>query len=457
MSLYSIIDIETTGGSARTDKITEIAIYITNGTNIVDKFVSLIDPECLIPYQITALTGITNQMVQGAPKFYEVARKIVEITEDTVFVAHNASFDYSFVKREFERLGYRYKRETLCTVKLSRKLIPGYKSYSLGNLCNNIGIQINNRHRAEGDVAATTELFHLLLEKDKSSFEGKFISGFSLKGLNPILDIEKVKNLPQKCGVYYFYDSDDNLIYIGKSKNIRKRVYSHFNNDKTQRALRMKSEIVQIGYEITGNELIALLLESEEIKKNKPCYNRAQRRTIHQYGLYYYYDEHNYLRFKIDKNSTNTDLPLTSYSSKKTGFEHLAYWCKELELCEKLCGLYETAGACFYHGIGECKGACIGLENSVSYNVRAKKLLSTYSYDQDDMLIVLSGKCEDELATVLIKNGKYVGFGYFEKSVLNNIDLVIDSINSYSDNKDVQQIIRTYVKTKNDFKIIELK
>jgi DNA polymerase III subunit epsilon len=456
MTLYSIVDIETSGGSAKSDRITEIAIYLTDGIRVLDKFVSLINPECLIPYQITALTGITNHMLDDAPKFFEVARKIVEITENTVFVAHNASFDYSFIKREFERLGYKYKRETLCTVRLSRKLIPGYKSYSLGNLCENIGIQINNRHRAEGDVAATTELFHILLAKDQTNFEGKFISGFSLKGLNSKLDIEKVKALPEKFGVYYFYDSAGNLIYVGKSNNIKKRVYSHFNNEKTQRAIRMKSEIAEIGYEITGNELVALLLESEEIKAHKPCYNRAQRRTIHHYGLYAYYDDNSYLRFKIDKNSENKDLPLTSYSSKKLGNEHLAFWCKELGLCMKLCGLYDTAGACFYHSIGECKGACIGLENSVTYNARAKKLLSAYSYDQNDMLIVLNGKNEEELAAVLIQNGKYIGFAYFEESILNNIEIVIDSINQYSDNKDVQQIIRTYLKTKNDFRIVSL-
>jgi DNA polymerase-3 subunit epsilon len=165
--LYAIIDIETTGQSAAKGKITEIAIFIHSGVEIIESFSSLVNPECYIPGFITDLTGISNEMVRDAPKFYEVARRIVEMTQNRIFVGHNVQFDYRFVQEEFKRLGYDYQRPTMCTVKLGRRFLPGHKSYSLGNICGELGISINGRHRAAGDAFATTKLFELILEKKK--------------------------------------------------------------------------------------------------------------------------------------------------------------------------------------------------------------------------------------------------------------------------------------------------
>ncbi|MGD9930193.1 MAG: PolC-type DNA polymerase III [Mangrovibacterium sp.] len=163
--MYCIIDIETTGQSLKEGKITEIAIYKHNGLEIVDSFATLINPECHIPYFITKLTGIDNEMVADAPKFYEVAKTIVELTAGSIFVAHNVLFDYRFVREEFNRLGYDYKRKTMCTVKLSRKYLPGHPSYSLGKICHDLNIRIEGRHRAAGDAFATVKLFELILQK----------------------------------------------------------------------------------------------------------------------------------------------------------------------------------------------------------------------------------------------------------------------------------------------------
>ena len=163
--MYAIIDIETTGNSCKSGKITEIAIYIHDGFQIIDSFSSLINPECYIPDFITQLTGISNDMVRSAPRFYEVARKVVEMTNETVFVAHNVSFDYKFVQEEFRRLGYDYQRKTLCTVRLGRKYLPGHRSYSLGTLCSELGISINGRHRAAGDAQATVKLFEMIMDR----------------------------------------------------------------------------------------------------------------------------------------------------------------------------------------------------------------------------------------------------------------------------------------------------
>lgn len=161
--MYSIIDIETTGQASGTGRITEIAIFNFNGFEITDSFSSLINPECFIPGFITQLTGIDNEMVRTAPKFYEVARKIVEITQNQIFVAHNVSFDYKFIQEEFKRLGYDYQRKTMCTVRLGRKYLPGHKSYSLGKICSELDISIHGRHRAAGDALATVKLFEIIL------------------------------------------------------------------------------------------------------------------------------------------------------------------------------------------------------------------------------------------------------------------------------------------------------
>ncbi|HNZ68771.1 MAG: 3'-5' exonuclease [Prolixibacteraceae bacterium] len=165
--MYTIIDIETTGTVYKYGKITEIALYVHNGQTITGSFVSLINPEMDIPLHITRLTGITNAMVAGAPRFFEIARTIIELTAGRVFVAHNVNFDYHFIQEEFSRLGYDFQKKKLCTMQLSRKLMPGYQSYSLGSLCSALGIEINGRHRAAGDALATVRLFELLLEKNR--------------------------------------------------------------------------------------------------------------------------------------------------------------------------------------------------------------------------------------------------------------------------------------------------
>ncbi|MCD6202440.1 MAG: 3'-5' exonuclease [Bacteroidales bacterium] len=162
--MYAVIDIETTGLSPRKEKITEIALFLTDGKRIVNEFSTLINPERPIPYYITRLTGITDEMVAEAPKFYEVARTLVEMTEGTVFTAHNARFDYGFVREEFRQLGYPYEREIMDTLRWSRRLLPGHPSYSLGRLCHALGIHVNGRHRAAGDALATVHLLHHLLE-----------------------------------------------------------------------------------------------------------------------------------------------------------------------------------------------------------------------------------------------------------------------------------------------------
>ena len=178
--MFAIIDIETTGYKHNYAKITEIAIFQHNGQEVTGQFSTLINPEMDIPIFITRLTGITNEMVKDAPKFYEVAKKIIEMTLGRTFIAHNVNFDYKFVQEEYKRLGYQYHQKTMCTVQLSRKLLPGHKSYSLGKLCHDLGIEINGRHRASGDALATVKLFEILIEKNKSVEDSKAIDNLKL-------------------------------------------------------------------------------------------------------------------------------------------------------------------------------------------------------------------------------------------------------------------------------------
>ncbi len=276
--MYAIIDIETTGLNHKAGKITEIAVFVHDGNKIIDEFSTLINPERYIPNAITSITGITNEMVAGAPKFYEVAKRIVELTENQIFVAHNANFDYRFICEEFLQLGYKFRRELLCTVKMSRKIFPGKPSYNLDSLCNGLNIKIKNRHRAAGDAIATVKLLEILLEQNANQ-SGEFLQGslISKQGMNKALDTAIINNLTSETGVYYFYNEKGNVIYIGKGNDIYHSVLAHFNKAKTKKALALKSQIADIDYEVTGSELISCIAECENITKINPCFNQSDR------------------------------------------------------------------------------------------------------------------------------------------------------------------------------------
>jgi DNA polymerase-3 subunit epsilon len=446
--VYAIIDIETTGGNASRERITEIAIYIHDGIRVVNEYSTLVNPECKVPPFVARLTGISDAMLVNAPKFYEVARDIVEITEGCTFVAHNAAFDYSFVKQEFLNLGYKYKRPVLCTVKMSRKLLPGHKSYSLGNLCNSLGIQVVGRHRAAGDALATVKLFERLLSVDPT------LSQIPTDGLHPALDRSVFSKLPTAAGVYYFHDENGKLLYIGKSKNIHARVLSHFQNSSTSKAIEMRSNTASISFEETGSELIALLLESDEIKKHKPLHNRLQRRTLYKYGLYSFYTQAGYHVMQVEKIKT-TGRPHTVFSTFDEALMVVHELVAKYNLCQKLCGLYQNHGACFQHSIGQCSGACIGSELSEAYNQRVDLALAGFRHKWTDMAIIDHGRNEDEISVVLIENNVFAGFGWMMKDDrIEDPVQIKECIKPYHDNRDVQQIIKGFLNSGKALKII---
>ncbi|MBS3769483.1 MAG: exonuclease domain-containing protein [Bacteroidales bacterium] len=437
--MYAIVDVETTGLSPKYEKLIDIALVIHNGKQVVDEFYTLINPEKSIPAHITRLTGITNGMVREAPKFWEIARDIVLMTEGKTFVAHNVNFDYRFVQSEFAELGYDFKMKKLCTLKLSRKLLPGKKSYSLGNLCRELGFGVDNRHRAYGDARATAILFQHLM-----SFE----NGAKSKIRSPISDMSILQNLPEETGVYYFLNHQHEVIYIGKSKNIKSRVLSHFQESPSRRASNMIEQIGDINYEVTGSELVALLKESHEIKEQKPLYNRRQRRSSSDFGIYHSEDTNGYIRLKIEKFSIEEGL-LTTFNSHREAKEFLFGLCERHNLCQKLCGLYETEGACFYYHVSSCRGACIQEEPPESYNMRAYQAIRKYDLDHENVFIVENGRTEDEKAVIKIENGHYAGYGFIDAGMDGlNPDLLHDVIRSYPPNQDVYRILRNYLRTR---------
>lgn len=394
-------------------------------------------------------------MLKNAPKFYEVAKRIVEITEDTILVAHNAKFDYRILRTEFKRLGFDFERETLCTVELSKTLIPDQKSYSLGKLVRALGIPVSDRHRAAGDAKATVKLFQLLLDKDtqKNIIQESIRKEPKFQMEPKLIDI--VQDLPSITGVYYIHKSNGEIIYIGKSKNIKNRVNQHFTGTSAK-SKRIQKQVAAVTYEATGSELVALLKESEEIKKTKPAFNRALRRNIFTHALYSFTDHNGYINLTIDK--ATIDKPnITTFSSRESGRHFLEKAIEEYNLCQKLTGLYKTNTSCFNYEVKKCNGACIKQEPAEDYNQRVNQLLKKHSYDQQNMVIIDRGRDVDERSAILIKNGIFKGFGFYSLNYqINNLDILESIITPMENNRDQQHIIQSYLRRNKRLKIIQL-
>jgi DNA polymerase-3 subunit epsilon len=451
--MYAILDIETTGGQFNEEGITEIAIYKFDGHEIVDQFISLVNPEIAIQPFVVKLTGINNAMLQSAPKFFEVAKRIIEMTSDCVLVAHNADFDYRILRTEFRRLGYDFTLKTLCTVELSKKLLPEQPSHSLGKLVRALGIPMADRHRASGDAMATVKLFKMLLDKDS---EKKIIKDFIKlkieKGIAPKL-VDILNGLPTVTGVYYIYNESGNLIYIGKSKNIKKRINQHFTGITTS-AKKIQQEVYTVTFAETGSELVALLKESEEIKKNKPKYNRAQRKSIFQWALYPEMDEKGYLNLKLQK-ADGRKKEITSFTSLQEGKNSLFRITEKYNLCQKYTSLYQTKSACFQYKIKECDGACVGAISTVAYNLRVRDFITNNSFQNQNMIIVDKGRSIDEHSAVLIENGVYKGYTFYDLNYqITNIEILKNILIPMQSNRDTRNIIQGHIRRNKGYKII---
>lgn len=448
--IYTIIDIETTGGDPKRDRITEIAVYRYDGQKVVDQFTTLINPEVPIPGIITHITGIDNDMVANAPRFFEVARRIVEITEGAVFVAHNVRFDYSFIQREFRNLGYTFTRKKLCTVQLSRKLMPGLPSYSLGKICTHLDISNEARHRADGDARATLELFrHLIHRDEQETISATLKAEIAGANLPPNLSKDALESIPEETGVYYFLDQAGKVLYVGKSNNVKKRVLSHFNGaHRKVRTMQMISQIHYVEYEITGSELIALLKENEDIKRMQPPYNRAQRRTQFRYAVYATADGQGFLNLSIDK-VDRTQGPVALFYTKGHAQSSLERQADNYHLCPRFCDIERLHGRCFYQQLDKCKGACVGQESPGDYNTRVHQAIVALNHGSthdDNFFIIGEGRNEEECSVVCVENGQYLGYAYVDRSFAEKPDDLRMAITPKSQTPDVQRIIQAYIR-----------
>ncbi|MGB1204352.1 MAG: exonuclease domain-containing protein [Chitinophagales bacterium] len=465
--MYTIIDIEATGGSPKRDKITEIAIFLYDGEKIIDSFSSLINPEIHIPPFITNLTGITNEMVATAPKFSDIAERVLELTQNAVFVAHNVQFDYAYIKAEFKRLGHLFQRQKVCTVNLSKKILPNQASYSLGNLCEDLQIGIQNPHRAEDDAKATVELFKILLDNDSNNYiEGAITEKSLHKNIPAHLSPDLVHNLPEETGVYFLHNINDKVIFVGKSADIQRRIIQHINNNATskKKLYKMLQNTHNITYQETGSELLASLLESYEIQRLRPSYNRLRRARRPKYGIFkYYHPTKHYLHIKIQEIKAE-DVPIIAFPKKEYADKLLTNRIKKHRLCRQFCHFEpslngENGMACPNYAEDACNGACIDKERASVYNKRARQALKDLEYSQSHFFIVGEGRDNEELSIIYIENNRFMGYCFMNKKRYETLEptAIRSKIEQLPHHHEFDKIIRAYLKKNKLDKIIKLK
>lgn len=456
--MYAIVDLETTGGYAENHRITEIAICLHDGIQVTQTYHRLVNPGRDIPYYITGLTGITNEMVSDAPYFSEIATEVFDLLQDKIFVAHNAHFDFSFLKREFELTGRLWNAKKLCTVRLSRKIIPGLRSYSLGSLADSLGIVIENRHRASGDVEATVKVFDALLQRDQEGHISKALkrnAGESI--LPPNLPREVFDRLPAKPGVYYFHNANGQVIYVGKAINIRKRIAGHFTGDAREWSRsKIRFEIHDITFQLTGNEMVALVVESQEIRRLWPRYNQAQKFRTEDWGIYHYEDQTGLLRFTVNQ-VVRASNPVVRFASKTEAWNFLWEKVRQFDLCPKLCGLQLAKGLCFHYQTGECKGACMGVEGVKKYNKRVHRAMKEFTHAVGTAAIIGRGRTAGEHSILLVEAGVYKGYGYFQADdSITDLESAKRFIKEVVTNQFIQNLVHACLANPRGYKVVEL-
>jgi DNA polymerase-3 subunit epsilon len=442
--MYAIVDIETTGGHASANGITEIAICIHDGKKVVKRFETLVNPQREIPIYISALTGITNEMVKDAPPFEDVAADIYHLIHGKIFVAHNVNFDFSFVRYHLAAAGYDLQTNKLCTVRLGRKILPGLPSYSLGRLCKHLGIDNQSRHRAMGDAEATAELFTLLLNSDTDNhIKQSLKQGSKDQVLPPNLSKKDLDQLPYTPGVYYFHDQKGKVIYVGKAKNLKKRVSSHFtgNNPGFQRQEFLRN-IHQVSHQVCGTELIAFVLEAIEIKRLWPKYNRSLKRFENAFCLYAFEDQRGYIRLAVDKYRKYSD-PIYTCNSLLDGYNLLNKLIEAFDLCPKLCFIQKNNELCTSAAGSTC--ACEGVEPPESYNKKVNNAIDQLKQALPTYAIRDEGRTGDEHSCILVEKGQFYGMGYISHYFdANNVQQLKSYLTPYPGNDYIKNIVATY-------------
>ena len=398
--LYAITDIETTGSHASGNSIIEIGVVLHDGEKVIREFETLLDPGTRLPHFITSLTGITDDMLEPAPTFDQVADELEEIFENAVFVAHNVNFDYSFIKAEFNAIGRNFQMPRVCTLRLARKAFPGAPSYGLNNLCNWVGVVNETAHRALSDAKAAAEIFEKSLALLDEDVVRKMIGRASGDVfLPPNLDKKEFADLPEKAGVYYLLNDKGKPIYIGKAKNLKKRVKQHFTtNTDSKRNQAFMKEIYHISFELTGTELIALLLEDAEIRKYWPAYNSAQKRKTPRVNVVRYFDQQGYDRLAIQE-SNKIIAAHKTFPSHYTARNWLMDISKEFDIDMRLLGLT------MFDIHRE-------LPTPEIHNRVMDAALSELQSREPSFILQGEGRSEDEFSAIMVKNGQLKGYAF---------------------------------------------
>jgi DNA polymerase-3 subunit epsilon len=444
--MYAIVDIETTGGHASANGITEIAVFIHDGQQVVKHFETLINPRQKIPAYITSLTGINNYMVADAPPFEEIAATLYELLSDTIFVAHNVNFDYSFVKHHLKAAGYELAEKKLCTVRLSRKTFPGLPSYSLGNLCRSLALPINNRHRAGGDAKATVMLLEHCMANGGEAHIAQMLKKSSAEQWLPLhLTKADVAGLPATPGVYYFHDVKDKIVYVGKAINIKKRVSSHFtHNDPDRKRQNFLRTICKITCKECATELEAIVLESAEIKRLWPRYNVSQKQPQQKFALYQFEDNRGYLRLAIDRKKKNIPA-LYNFNLLHEGLVMIKRMAEEFALNEKLCFIDKTPFT---------ENDLLVLDPPDLYNNKIKKAVQALEEQLPTFAVMDNGIKTAEKLCLLIERGCFWGMGYLPSdTTISSTNELKMYLNPYADNDTIRNSIYSFVEKNPDKRI----
>ena len=438
---YAIVDIETTGGNASGSRITEIAIIIHNGLNVTERWETLVNPEKDIPLPIFALTGINNEMVANAPVFDTVAEKIYEMLNERIFVAHNVNFVYSFVKHQLEQAGFKWTARKLCTVRAARKIKPGFTSYSLGNLCRSLDIPLVKQHRAGGDADATAILFSRLLLWDTEGEIAKMVKKTAQdQRLPPNLPPQDFEQLPEKPGVYYFYNREKKVVYVGKAVNLKKRVASHFSGHKiTPQRQHFLRDICSISFEICATELMALLLECCEIKKLWPVYNKALKRFEPKFGLYEYMARNGYRYLAVGK-AAKHQVCIEMFNSQYDGVNLLLKLREKFGIDHRFCH-YGTSDSEI-----PIRRDLSDLPEADQHNQLIEEALDFIQSGKPSFAIIDKGRTIDERSCIWVENGHFYGMGYIPAEIgITEASQIKDYVSLYKSNQYIMQLLYSYI------------
>lgn len=446
---YAILSINTTGSELKNHKILELAILLSDGSEIIDTYEVLLHPEMNVPYSCTRKTGIENSAVATCYKFYEIASKIIAITKDATIVGHHIQHSYAFLQKEFQLLGYDFSAPTICTAKLARQLLPNLPAYGMEDLLrffqkeNPVGI------KAYSKALSVVLVFHRLFPNMRNS---KVAEKLSSKKPS-LLGFEKCPNKP---GIYYFFNAKNEIIYVGKSKQLKTRVMSHLRNLKTYKGIAIIEHVHRMEFKITANESMALLYEDMEIKKHQPRYNVASKRIRFPFGLYLN-KEQEYHQLVIERKAASDNGSIVEFSSKRGAMAYLRRVTEQYQLCNIINKIESyVGGACFKHRLKECYGACVGEENPESYNQRIIQFIEDRSFTKQHYVMTAQGRKLNEYCFILVKDGRVVGFGFLPKrSFRASEKILLAKSEQVKYNNDLHKILKIAL-ADNSFKIHEL-